>query len=184
MYQNPKTVSKQFQKDISSRTKVIYICVIPGMSLENLRKIFIPELAISLYLYNVSKEVSQLTDWQTYKKFRIIWNGWNNMTQRTLRHKLTQAGKLACMHAMCLCARAHNSANLGQIREIKISMESGEHAGPLWAQNLTQAHKLVCMHVKCLRACVLGPISWTNGLDKKDEGIYGIVRTYPTFLST
>ena len=37
------------------------------------RKIYLPELEISLYLYNFSKEVSQLTDWQTYIKFIIIW---------------------------------------------------------------------------------------------------------------
>merc|ERR1711954_423829 len=39
------------------------------MSLENLRKIFIPELAISLYLYNVSKEVSKLTDIQEIQNY-------------------------------------------------------------------------------------------------------------------
>ena len=47
---------------------------IPGMPPKNFRKISDPELEISLYLSNFSKEVSQLTDWQTYKKFRIIWN--------------------------------------------------------------------------------------------------------------
>ena len=47
---------------------------IPGMSLKNFRKISHPELEISLHLSNFSKEVSQLTDWQTYKKTRIIEN--------------------------------------------------------------------------------------------------------------
>ena len=47
---------------------------IPGVSPENFRKISLPELEIFLYLNNFSKEVSQLTDWQTYKKIRIIWN--------------------------------------------------------------------------------------------------------------
>ena len=47
---------------------------IPGMPPKIFRKISDPELEISLYLSNFSKEVSQLTDWQTYKKFRIIWN--------------------------------------------------------------------------------------------------------------
>ena len=30
------------------------------------------ELKISLYLYNFNKEVSQLTDWQTYKKSELL----------------------------------------------------------------------------------------------------------------
>ena len=33
-----------------------------------------PELEIFLYEPSFCKEASQLTDWQTYKKFRIIWN--------------------------------------------------------------------------------------------------------------
>ena len=44
------------------------------MSPKNFRKISHPELEISLHLSNFSKEVSQLTDWQTHKKFGIIWN--------------------------------------------------------------------------------------------------------------
>ena len=47
---------------------------IPGMFPENFRKISLPEVEILLYLCNFSKEVSQLTDWQTYKKFRTILN--------------------------------------------------------------------------------------------------------------
>ena len=50
MYQSPKNVSKKFQK------------------------ISHPELELSLYLYIICKEVRQITNWQTYKKFRIIWN--------------------------------------------------------------------------------------------------------------
>ena len=42
------------------------------MSPKNLREIYYPELDISHYLSNFSKEVSQLTDWQTYKQFSII----------------------------------------------------------------------------------------------------------------
>ena len=49
------------------------------MSPENFRKICLPEVEISLYLYNFSKEVSQLTYWQAYKKFRIIWNKCTNI---------------------------------------------------------------------------------------------------------
>ena len=39
------------------------------------------------------------------------------------------ARMLACMHNIFWCAWAHISAKLGHIREIKVSMESGEHAG-------------------------------------------------------
>ena len=56
------------------------------------------------------------------------------------------------MHTVCLRAQAHISAEWGRIREIKISMESGKHAGPLWAHNLTQACKLVCIQAMCLHA--------------------------------
>ena len=56
------------------------------------------------------------------------------------------------MHPMCLRAQAHISAKLDRIREIKVSMESGEHARPLWVHNFTQACKLACMHTMCLCA--------------------------------
>ena len=45
VYQHPRIVSKKF------------------------RKVSHPELEIFLYLSNFSKDVSQQTDWQTYKKF-------------------------------------------------------------------------------------------------------------------
>ena len=46
----------------------------------NFRKISHPELEISLNLSDFSKEVCQLPDWQTYKKFRIIWNQCTNIS--------------------------------------------------------------------------------------------------------
>ena len=49
------------------------------MSPKSFRKICKPELDISLYLCNFSKKVSQITDRQTYKKFRIIWNNCTNI---------------------------------------------------------------------------------------------------------
>ena len=52
---------------------------IQGMSPKSFRKIYHPELDISLYLCNFSKEVSQLTDWQTYTKLIIIWKKWINI---------------------------------------------------------------------------------------------------------
>ena len=59
----------------------------------------------------------------------------------------------ACVHARyVLVCKSQISAKLGRIREIKVSIESGEHAGPFGAQNLTRAHKLVCMHAMCLCA--------------------------------
>ena len=36
---------------------------------------------------------------------------------------------LECMHTIFWCAQAHISVKLGQIREIKVSIESGEQAG-------------------------------------------------------
>ena len=57
-----------------------YKCInIPEMPLKNFRNIYHTELEISLYLSNFSKKVSQLTDWQTYKKFRIIWKKCTNI---------------------------------------------------------------------------------------------------------
>ena len=52
-------------------------------------------------------------------------------TKPILVYDRTQAQKLACMHAMCLHALAHISAPFEWSRDIKVSMESGEHAGPL-----------------------------------------------------
>ena len=73
-----------FSKEVSQITDwqthknfriIWYKCTnIPGMPPKNFRKISHPEVEISLYLSIFSKKVRQLTDWQTYKKFRIIWN--------------------------------------------------------------------------------------------------------------
>ena len=49
------------------------------MSSKDSRMIFHQELVITLYFSNISKEVSQLTDWKTYKKFRFIWNQCTNI---------------------------------------------------------------------------------------------------------
>ena len=57
MYQHPRNISKK------------------------IRKISDPELEISLYSTNLSKEVSQLIDWQTYKSFKSIWNWCRNIPQ-------------------------------------------------------------------------------------------------------
>ena len=59
-----------------------------------------PELEISLYLSNFSKEVHQLTDWQTYKKFRIIWKWCNNipgMSPKFFR-KISHSGPEICLY--------------------------------------------------------------------------------------
>ena len=74
-------------------------------------------------------------------------------------HNTTQAHKLACMHAMFLCAQAHISAKWGLIRKIMVSMELGEHGRPVLAHNMSPAHKLACMHAMFLHA-------WTQILAK------------------
>ena len=56
------------------------------------------------------------------------------------------------MHAFFLCEQTHILAQLGQIRNIKVSMESGEYIGPIWVQNVTWAHKQACMHAVFLHA--------------------------------
>ena len=52
---------------------------------------------------------------------------------------------LACMHTIFWCAYAHISANLGQIRKIEISAESGGYAGHDY-DVFACACMLVCMH--------------------------------------
>ena len=39
-----------------------------------------PEVEICLHLSKFSKEVSQLSDWQTYKKIEMIWKWSRNIT--------------------------------------------------------------------------------------------------------
>ena len=69
-----KEVSQQ--KDRKTYKKFVIIgklCTnILGISQKKFRKIYHPGQDISLYLPNFSNEVSQLTDWQTYKQFVII----------------------------------------------------------------------------------------------------------------
>ena len=48
-------------------------------------------------------------------------------------------GYAACMHTFFL-------AILGQIRDIRVSMESGEHAGHICAYYVAQTNNLACMH--------------------------------------
>ena len=52
-------------------------------------------------------------------------------TKPILVYNTTQAKKLERMHAMCLRAWVHISAKFEWIRDIKVSMESGDHARPL-----------------------------------------------------
>ena len=49
------------------------------MSAKDFRKTSHPELELSLYLSNFSKKISQLIDWDTYKKFMIIRNWCTNI---------------------------------------------------------------------------------------------------------
>ena len=64
-------------------------------------------------------------------------------------HNMTKVHKLACKHAIFLCTWAHIIAIFGWICDIKVSVESGEHAGVVWA-HMTQAHKVFCMHTTFL----------------------------------
>ena len=50
------------------------------MSPKNFRNISHPEQKISIYWPNFSKYVSQLKDWQTYKKFVGIWKKCTNIS--------------------------------------------------------------------------------------------------------
>ena len=71
-----------FSKEVSQITDwqtyknfiiILYKCTnIPGIPPKNFRKIYNTELEIYLYVSNLSKKVSQLTDWQTYMKFTMI----------------------------------------------------------------------------------------------------------------
>ena len=54
------------------------------------------------------------------------------------------------MHAIVRHDWAYFCTKFGQIKEIKVSMESGEHTRPVWAHNMTKACKLACMHAMCL----------------------------------
>ena len=69
--------------DCQTNKKVLVIwkqCAnIQDMSHKKFRKISHSEQEISLHLSNFSKEVSQQTDRQTYKNFRIIWNQCTNI---------------------------------------------------------------------------------------------------------
>ena len=81
MYNFSKEVSQLTDWQTYKKFRIIWNkCTnIPGMSPKNFRKISYPDLEISQYLCNFSKKVSQITDWQTYKKFRIIWNKCTNI---------------------------------------------------------------------------------------------------------
>ena len=56
------------------------------MSPKIFRKISLPDLEISLDGHIFSKEVSQLTDCQTYKKFKTIWMYCKNIPGKTLKN--------------------------------------------------------------------------------------------------
>ena len=55
------------------------------MSPNRFKKISHPDLEISLYLSNFGKEVSQLTDWQTYKKFPDLFGTSVQTSQESLQ---------------------------------------------------------------------------------------------------
>ena len=75
MDKHPKNVSK-----IRKKTSYTLLCAkIWEISTMIFRKIYHAELEISLYRHNLSKELSQLTDWKTYKKLASIKNYCSNI---------------------------------------------------------------------------------------------------------
>ena len=100
----------------------------PGVSLINTLVLLslstLSLLPIPVAVYQPSANLySQFSSGQFWsERSRYLWN--QEIVPDLSEHKMTWACKLACMHAMCLCAQAHISAKLGQIREIKVSMES------------------------------------------------------------
>ena len=79
-----KEVSQQTDWQTYKKFRIFgnYCTNILGMFPKNFRNISQTELEIFLYLSNFSKKVSQQTDWQTYKKFNIIWNKCTNIPGR------------------------------------------------------------------------------------------------------
>ena len=67
---------------------------------------------------------------------------------------------LACNYTIFEHAHDHISAKLGQIRDIKVSMEQEGRAGPVWAQNVTRTQELVYMHnmFLCAQANILATL--------------------------
>ena len=59
---------------------------IQGMPPKILRKISYPEQEMFLYWPNFSKDVSQLTNWHTYKKFGIIWKYFTNIPEMSMKN--------------------------------------------------------------------------------------------------
>ena len=70
-------ISKEITNTLTDIQKIRIIWIkrtnIAGKPPKKFRNISHPELEISLYWHNFIKEISQLTDWQTYQKFRMIW---------------------------------------------------------------------------------------------------------------
>ena len=92
--------------------------------------------------------ISQL-NWNGSERSKYLWSQEESPTFLSTYFNLCME---ASVHATyVLHAQAHISAKLCRIREIKVSMESGEPAWPLCAHNLTRACKLACMHAMCLR---------------------------------
>ena len=142
MYQHPRTIAKKIRKifcpavrislflsdfsgEVSKQTNwqtykwfiIIWEkCTnIPGMSPKNFRKLSYPELEISQYLCNFCKKVSQSTHWQTYKKFRIIWN----MCTNILGMSPKKFRKISCTEMEISWYLCNFSKKVGQLIEWK-----------------------------------------------------------------
>ena len=123
------------------------------------------------YMHTISgvyRTISQ-TNWVRSERSRYLWK-----QGPVLAHILIWAHKLACMHTMLLCAQAHILVKWGQTRDIKISMESGEDAGPIWLPNVAWAYKVACMQAIF--------ITKPNYIRFWGKGIYGISISLSTSL--
>ena len=95
----------------------------------------------------------------------ITWSDWNDEDIYGIRG--TCQSWLVCTWALILmfmqtifwCSQAHILAKLGEIRKIKLSIESGEHAWHFWADNW---FKHISQWACELYFCMQGPITRSN----------------------
>ena len=124
LYNFSKEVSLLTDWQTYNKFRIIYnkCSSIPGMPSKSFRKISHPEVEISLYLYNFSKEVSQLTDWQTYKKFRFLWNQFTQipgMSPKIFR-KISHLGPEICLYLANFSKEVSQLTDWRTIKKIKI----------------------------------------------------------------
>ena len=78
-FENCGQTSKECVKNQKKTSYTLLCAKIREISTMIFRKIYHAELEISLCRHNLSKELSQLTDWKTYKKLGSIKNYCSNI---------------------------------------------------------------------------------------------------------